>query len=90
MLLWLSAAAYMAVEVLVFRHAYPTAASRQRLLELSTSTAVRVMQGIPGRIDTAGGFAVWDGGWMVMLVVACWATLAAVRLTRGEEDAGRA
>jgi ABC-2 type transport system permease protein len=48
------------------------------------------MQGIPGRIDTAGGFAVWDGGWMVMLVVACWATLAAVRLTRGEEDAGRA
>ena len=90
MLLWLSAAVYMTVEVLVFRNAYPTTASRQRLLELSTSTAVRVMQGIPGPIDTAGGFAVWDGGWMVMLVVACWATLAAVRLTRGEEDAGRA
>jgi ABC-2 type transport system permease protein len=90
MLLWLSAAAYMAVEVLVFRHAYPTTASRQRLLELSTSTAVRVMQGIPGRIDTAGGFAVWDGGWMVMIVVASWAMLTAVRLTRGEEDAGRA
>ena len=90
MLLWLSAAIYLTVEVLVFRNAYPTTASRQRLLELSTSTAVRVMQGIPGRIDTAGGFAVWDGGWMVMLVVASWAVLTAVRLTRGEEDVGRA
>lgn len=90
MLLWLSAAVYMTVEVLVFRSAYPTTASRQRLLELSTSTAVRVMQGIPGRIDTAGGFAVWDGGWMVMLVVASWAVLTAVWLTRGEEDVGRA
>ena len=90
LLLWLSAAVYMTVEVLVFRNAYPTAASRQRLLELSASTAVRVMQGVPGRIDTAGGFAVWDGGWMVMLVVASWAVLTAVRLTRGEEDVGRA
>ncbi len=89
-LLWLSVAAYMAIEVLVFRHAYPTAESRQRLVELSTSSAVRIMQGVPGAIDTAGGFAVWDGGWMVMLVVASWALLTAVRLTRGEEDAGRA
>ena len=89
-LMWLAAAAYMAIEVLVFRSAYPDEASRQKLLDLSTSTAVRMMQGVPGGVDTAGGFAVWDGGWMLMIIAACWALLTATRLTRGEEDSGRA
>ncbi len=89
-LMWLTAGAYMAIEVLVFRSAYPDEASRQKLLDLSTSTAVRMMQGVPGAVDTAGGFAVWDGGWMLMIIAACWALLTATRLTRGEEDAGRA
>lgn len=89
-LIWLTVAAYMAIEVLVFRNAYPDAASRERLVRLSTSTAVRMLQGLPGQVDTAGGFAVWDGGWMVMLIVGCWALLTATRLTRGEEDSGRA
>ena len=89
-LMWLTAVAYMAIEVLVFRSAYPDEASRQKLLELSTSTVVRMMQGVPGAVDTAGGFAVWDGGWMLMIIVGCWALLTATRLTRGEEDSGRA
>lgn len=89
-LMWFAVAAYMAVEVLVFRNAYPDEASRQKLLHLSASTAVRMMQGVPGAVDTAGGFAVWDGGWMVMIIVGCWAVLTATRLTRGEEDCGRA
>jgi len=89
-LIWITAAAYMAMEVLVFRGAYPDAASRQKLLELSTSTVVRMMQGVPGAVYTACGFAVWDGGWMVTLIVACWSLLTATRLTRGEEDSGRA
>lgn len=88
-LIWFTVAAYMAIEVLVFRSAYPDPASRQKLLELSSSIAVRMMQGVPGAVDTAGGFAVWDTGWMVMIIVACWALLTATRLTRGEEDAGR-
>ena len=88
--MWLTASTYMAIEVLVFRSAYPDEASRQKLLDLSTSTAVRMMQGVPGAVDTAGGFAVWDGGWMLMIIAACWALLTATRLTRGEEDAGRA
>jgi ABC-2 type transport system permease protein len=90
MLLWLAIASYMTVEVLVFRNTYPDAASRQKLLELSTSTMVRTMQGVPGAVDTAGGFAVWDGGWMVTVIVATWALLTITRLTRGEEDTGRA
>jgi ABC-2 type transport system permease protein len=87
--MWLAVATYMTVEVLVFRSAYPDQASRQKLLDLSTSAAVRMMQGVPGNVDTAGGFAVWDGGWMVMVIVGCWALLTATRLTRGEEDSGR-
>ncbi len=89
-LIWLAAAAYMATEVLVFRSAYPDQASRQKLLDLSNSTAVRMLQGLPAGVDTAGGFAVWDGGWMLAIIVACWALLTATRLTRGEEDSGRA
>lgn len=89
MLIWLTALAYMTVEVLVFRSAYPDAASRHKLLELSTSSAVRMLQGVPSGVDTAGGFAVWDGGWMLAIIVSCWALLTATKLTRGEEDAGR-
>jgi ABC-2 type transport system permease protein len=89
LLTWLTVALYMTMEVLVFRSAYPDAASRQKLLELSTSTAVRMMQGVPGAIDTAGGFAAWDAGWMLMVIVASWALLTVTRLTRGEEDSGR-
>ena len=89
-LMWLTLATYMAVEVLTFRSAYPDAASRQKLIELSDSTAVRMLQGVPGAADTAGGFAVWDGGWMVLVIVAAWSVLTVTRLTRGEEDSGRA
>jgi len=89
LLMWLAVATYMTVEVVSFQRTYPDAESRQRLLELSTSTAVRMLQGRPGAIDTAGGFSVWDSGWMLTLIVACWAILTTTRLTRGEEDSGR-
>ena len=45
-LMWITVAIYMTVEVLVFRGAYPDAASRQKLLDLSTSNAVRMLQGV--------------------------------------------
>ncbi len=88
-LIWLTVAVYMAIEILVFRHTYPDAASRERLVRLSMSSAVRMLQGPPVRVDTAGGFAVWDSGWLVMLIVGCWSVLTATRLARGEEDSGR-
>lgn len=87
---WLAVAAYLAVEVLAFRRAYPDEAARRGLLQLSESSVVRITQGPPGSLDTGGGFAVWDGGWMLALVLACWAALSATRMTRGEEDSGRA
>jgi ABC-2 type transport system permease protein len=90
LLMWLSVAAYMTVEILSYRNAYPDQASRAKLVQLSDATAVRMMQGVPRAIDTAAGFAVWDGGWMLSLILACWAVLTATRLTRSEEDIGRA
>ena len=88
--LWLGLAGYVAMEVLSFRAAYPDEASRRHLVQLSASSAVRMFQGVPGDIERGGAFAVWDGGWMISLIVACWALLTVTRLTRGEEDSGRA
>jgi ABC-2 type transport system permease protein len=48
-----------------------------------------MMQGVPVALDTPGGFAVWDGGWVIQLVLAVWAILTTTRLLRGEEDLER-
>lgn len=85
----LAAAAYMAMEVLSYRAAYPDQASREQIARLSESAAVRALQGVPEALTTAGGFAVWDAGWLLSLIVGTWALLLATRLLRGEEDAGR-
>jgi ABC-2 type transport system permease protein len=84
------AAAYMAVEVYSYRRNYPDAASRQRLAEVSDTDALRILQGVPHAVHTAGGFVVWDGGWVIGLSLGVWALLATTRLLRGEEDTGRA
>lgn len=84
------AAAYMGVEVYSYRRSYPDAASRQRLAEVSDTDALRILQGVPHGLQTAGGFVVWDGGWVIGLSLGVWALLATTRLLRGEEDAGRA
>ena len=48
-----------------------------------------MLQGVPEGLDSAGGFAVWDGGWVLELVLGVWAVLLVTRLLRGEEDLGR-
>lgn len=82
-------AAYAAVEVVSYRSAYPDQASREQLVRLADSTAVRALQGAPHAVDTVGGFVVWDAGWFVSLLLGTWALLLTTRLLRGEEDAGR-
>lgn len=44
--------------------------------------AVRMMQGAPVALDSAGGFTVRDGGWMIQRLVAVWAILTTSRLLR--------
>ncbi|GAA1827736.1 ABC transporter permease subunit [Actinomadura chokoriensis] len=81
---------FVAVEVFSYEQTYPDAASRQKLAAMSDDPAVRMLQGIPHAVDTAGGFVAWDAGWMLAAITGVWALLAAGRLLRGEEESGRA
>ena len=49
----------------------------------------RVFLGPPLALDDPGGFTVWRTGTTVLLLASGWITLAATRVTRGEENAGR-
>lgn len=89
-LLCLSAALYAVVEVVSYEQTYPDDASRAQLAQLSSSAAVRALQGVPHAIETTGGFVAWDAGWFLAVVVGIWAVLVTTRLLRAEEDTGRA
>jgi ABC-2 type transport system permease protein len=89
-LLCLAGALYAAVEVVSYRATYPDPSSREQLAQFSDNAAVRLLQGVPHGVETVGGFVVWDAGWFLSLIVAIWALLVTTRLTRAEEDTGRA
>ncbi|CAA9409810.1 MAG: hypothetical protein AVDCRST_MAG66-1980, partial [uncultured Pseudonocardia sp.] len=59
------------------------------LSALAGNPAVRTLFGEPVALDDPGGFAVWRTGTVLAVLVAVWAALAAVRILRGEEEAGR-
>jgi ABC-2 type transport system permease protein len=81
---------YMLLEVASFNHTYPNGVSAERFSIFADNPAARMLQGVPRGLDTAGGFAVWDGGWVLELVMGVWAVLVVTRLLRGEEETGRA
>ncbi len=83
-------AGYVALEVTSYRTAYPDGVSPLQFEVFEDNPAVRMMNGVPHALDTAGGFTVWDGGWIMQIIVAVWAILATSRLLRGEEDLDRA
>jgi len=82
-------AVYVGIEVASFRAAYPDGVSPLQFKMFEDNPAVRMMQGVPVALDSAGGFTVWDGGWIIQLLVAVWAILTTSRLLRGEEDVER-
>lgn len=59
------------------------------LRALAENPAVRVLFGPPLTLDDPGGFTVWRTGTPVLVIAAVWILLAVIRITRGEEDAGR-
>ncbi|MGW1452930.1 hypothetical protein ACWCO3_32495, partial [Micromonospora sp. NPDC002411] len=59
------------------------------LAALAENPAIRTLFGQPVALDDAGGFTVWRTGTVLSVLVGTWGLLAATRVTRGEEDAGR-
>ena len=89
LLMTAAVAAYLALEVASYNAAYPNGVSPLQFAMFQDNPAVRMMQGVPNALDSAGGFTVWDGGWVIQLLLAVWALLTTSRLLRGEEDLER-
>ncbi|WP_423834533.1 hypothetical protein [Streptomyces manipurensis] len=83
------AAGMSAVAVAAHRSAVKDQVGAEALQALAGNPAIRTLFGEPVALDEAGGFAVWRTGTALAVVLAVWALLAATRITRGEEDAGR-
>ncbi|MFM6850913.1 MAG: ABC transporter permease [Terrabacter sp.] len=81
--------AYMVLETFAFDATYPDAASRESLLTWGRDPGIRIIAGPPSAIATVGGFAVWDAGIYLMLVLGVWPLTTTTRVLRGDEDAGR-
>jgi ABC-2 type transport system permease protein len=56
---------------------------------LARNPAIRTLFGEPVALADPGGFTVWRTGTVLAVLIGVWAMLAATRITRGEEDAGR-
>jgi ABC-2 type transport system permease protein len=89
LLMAVGVAVCVAIEIASYNAAYPNGVSPLQFKMFEDNPTVRMMQGAPIALDSAGGFTVWDGGWMIQLLVAVWALLTTSRLLRGEEDVER-
>jgi ABC-2 type transport system permease protein len=80
---------YVLIEVAAYRIAYPNGVDPVQFAMFQDNPVVRMMQGVPSALDVAGGYMVWDGGWIMQIVLAVWAVLTTTRLLRGDEDSER-
>ena len=79
-----------ASSALTYVTSFPTEASRHQLAATTgRDTGLSVLLGPVSAIDTVGGYTVYKGFVFLTAIGAIWALLAATRLLRGEEDAGR-
>src|SRR5687767_460142 len=69
---------------------YPEGTDRSAAVALGENPGFRALLGSGAGLDTAGGFTAWRFGGPAVIILAVWSYLAATRLLRGEEDAGRA
>ena len=79
-----------AVDVVQYAATFSTVDAAHSLELIAQNPAIRTLFGIPRALDDAGGFTVWRTGTIVVVAAAAWALTAVTRLTRGEEDTGRA
>jgi ABC-2 type transport system permease protein len=80
-------AAFVAVE---YERTFGGAVGAESLMALADNPAISTLFGPPLALDDPGGFTVWRTGTVLAVLVGIWAALAGTRVTRGEEEAGRA
>ena len=79
-----------ASSALTYVTSFPSEAGRQQLAATTgRDTGLSVLLGPVASIDTVGGYTVYKGFVFLSTIGAIWGVLAATRLLRGEEDAGR-
>lgn len=79
----------MVLEAFAFTQGYPDEASRAALTMWGRDPGIRMMAGQPIAVETVGGFAVWDAGLYLTLILGAWALTTTARVLRGDEDHGR-
>ncbi len=78
-----------AVVAVQYRTTFEGSIDQSGLQALVENPAIRVLFGPPVALDDAGGFTVWRTGTPLLILATVWILLAATRITRGEEEAGR-
>lgn len=80
----------VAASALSYVDSFPDQASRQQLAaSTSNDTGLAILLGPTAGIGTVGGYTVYKCFAFLTTIGAVWGLLAATRLLRGEEDAGR-
>lgn len=95
--LWIGAAVWsvafggtVAASAVSYAATFPTEAERQQVAAATSGDAgLSVLLGPTTAIDTVGGYTVYKCFVFLTTIGAIWGLLAATRLLRGEEDAGR-
>jgi len=83
-------ALYAYVQVIGYRHTYPTLAERLAFAKsFGSSTTLRLFYGVPRDLLTVGGYTAWRVGGTASIFAGVWGLLAAIRATRTEEESGR-
>ncbi|TAM90957.1 MAG: hypothetical protein EPN43_04995 [Jatrophihabitans sp.] len=79
----------VANEALTYKTNFPTAESRATAVAAGASRGLTAVIGPAREVDTLGGWLAWRTFGLLVIVGAIWGLLAATRLLRREEDAGR-
>jgi ABC-2 type transport system permease protein len=90
-LIWGTVFALVVISSVVgFESGYPHAADRAALAAgLESNTGLQALFGQARDAGTVEGFVAWRAAGLISLIVSVWGLLAATRLMRGEEEAGR-
>jgi ABC-2 type transport system permease protein len=78
-----------AVVAAQYRTLFQGSIAESGLQALTENPAIRILFGPPVALDDAGGFTVWRTSLPMLVLASVWILLAATRITRGEEEAGR-